>query len=99
MKREACLASSLAAAEVVEIVGECAHGVENGFRVPALLELQPLPLHGLSVEDVVNLDGQVHLGAKIRERVRRENEIVCSGFFPNGSWRLLTVLALRRFGL
>ena len=73
------MASSLAAAEVVEIVGECAHGVQNGFRVPSLLEPQPLLLHGLSVEDVVNFDGQVHLGSKIRERARRENEIVCSG--------------------
>src|ERR1700691_1924050 len=56
---------NVAAAQIVEIIGESTHRMENGLRVPALLKFQTLPLHGLSVQNVLNVNGQVHRATRI----------------------------------
>jgi len=50
----------VAAAEVVEVVGEGAQGVEHVERVPAPLELQALPTDGAAVEEGVDVEGEGH---------------------------------------
>jgi len=67
---------NVAAAQIVKIVGEGAHRVEDVFRVPALLELQPFPLHGLSMQHVINLDWQMHRRPRISQNRLRENQII-----------------------
>ena len=47
---------NVAAAQIVKIIGEGAHRVQDGLRVPALLKFQTLPLHGLTVQNVINVD-------------------------------------------
>src|SRR5882672_6988122 len=51
---------NVAASQIVKIVREGAQGVEDGLWIPALFELQPLPFHGLPVQDIINLDWQMH---------------------------------------
>ena len=67
---------NVAAAQVVKIIGEGAHRVQDGLRIPALLELQPLPLHGLSVQDVIDVDRQRHCRGRIGQNRLRENLII-----------------------
>jgi hypothetical protein len=50
----------VAAAQVVNVIGEGAEGVQDGFRVPAFLEFEALPLDGFAVQEVVDVDGQGH---------------------------------------
>jgi hypothetical protein len=60
----------------VEIIGEGAHRVEDGLRIPALLKLHPLPFHGLSVKDIINIDRQAHHMWRLNQNRFRENQIV-----------------------
>jgi hypothetical protein len=48
----------VAAAQVVEVVGERAQGVQHRQRIPAGLELQPLPLGSLPTEQIGNVHRQ-----------------------------------------
>jgi hypothetical protein len=66
----------IAAAQIMKIVGESAHRVKDGLGIPALLKLQPFPLHGLPVQDVFNIDRQVHCRTSINQNRLRENQIV-----------------------
>src|SRR5262249_34537201 len=50
----------VAAAEVVEVVGERAQRVEHVERVPSPLELEALPLHRVAVKEVGDGDGEAH---------------------------------------
>lgn len=50
----------VAAAEVVEIVGEGGEGVEGVLRVPAGLELEAFPFHGVTVEQGGEIDRERH---------------------------------------
>ena len=50
----------VAAAEVVEIVGKSTDRVQGRERVSSLLELQALPLHGLAVNQGVEVDREGH---------------------------------------
>src|ERR1700722_1154500 len=45
---------NVAAAQIVKIIGEGAHRVQDGLRVAGLLKFQTLPLYGLSVQNVIN---------------------------------------------
>jgi hypothetical protein len=56
---------NVGAAQIMKIIGEGAHRVQNGLRIPALLKFQTLPLHGLSVQNVINVDRQVHRATRI----------------------------------
>ena len=47
----------VAATEVVKIIGERAERVQRVERIPALLEFQTLPLHGLAMQKVIDVDG------------------------------------------
>ena len=67
---------NIAAAQIVKIVGEGAHRVEDDLRIPALLELQSLPFHGLSLQDMINIDRQAHHMWRLNQSRFRENQIV-----------------------
>ena len=67
---------NVAAAQIVKIIGEGAHRAEDSLRIPALLKLQPLPFHGLSVKDIINIDRQVHHMWRLSQNRFRENQIV-----------------------
>ena len=67
---------NVAAAQIVKIVGEGAHRVEDGLRIPALFKLQPFPFHSLSVQDIINLDRQMHRSPRIGQNRLQENQIL-----------------------
>jgi hypothetical protein len=67
---------NVASAQIVKIIGEGAHRVEDDLRIPALLELQSLPFHSLTVQDIINLDWQMHRRRSIGHNRLRENQIV-----------------------
>lgn len=48
------------AAKIVEVVRESAESVERVDRIPALFEFETLPLHGLAMQKIVDVDGQRH---------------------------------------
>ena len=56
------------------IVRERAKRVQHRLRVPAFLELQPLPLHGFPVQQVVDIDGQWHSRTRLAAKERREHK-------------------------
>ncbi len=60
--------------------------LEEGLRIPALLELQPFPFHGLSVQDIISLDWQMHRRPRIGQNRLRENQIIlCRPFRTGGN--------------
>jgi hypothetical protein len=76
---------NVSTAQIVKIIGEGAHRVPDGFRVPALLKFQTLPLHGLSVQNVINVDRQMHRRLRIDQNLRRESQIIyCRQFRSAG---------------
>jgi hypothetical protein len=52
--------NDVAAAQVVEVVGEGAHGVQHFERIPARLEFEALPLHGGSAQNLFDIYQQAH---------------------------------------
>ena len=62
---------NVATAELVEIIREGAQRVQDGERIPAGLELQPFPFHALGVDQVIDVDGQIHSELHVsRELIR-----------------------------
>jgi hypothetical protein len=43
-------------AQVVEVIGKSAQGVQNGFWIPAAFKLKPFPLHRETLQHFMNID-------------------------------------------
>ena len=51
----------IAAAQVVEVIGKSAQGVQNGLRIPATFKLKPLPLHRVALQHFMYIDRETHI--------------------------------------
>lgn len=52
---------NIAAAQVVEVIGKSAQGVQNSLRIPAAFKLKPLPLHRAAPQHFMYIDRRTHI--------------------------------------